>query len=168
MTTTQLVPAKASGPEDRSDGIVVSFDAKWYEAIVAKEISLIIRKRIPTRNKPTWLYFHVNAPKSAICARARLASVALMPIDLVRAHASEICLDIAGIDAYCGKLEEVGAYRIGRIELASVQVSAAELRRHLLYTPPQSFMFLSHKAKATIDKAGNFTKIQPASGIGTK
>lgn len=168
MTTTQLVPAKASGPGDRSDGVVVSFDAKWYEAIVAKAISLVIRKRIPTSYKPEWLYFHVNAPRSALCARARLTSVASMPTKLVRTLASELCLDSADIDEYCGNLEEVGAYRLGGIELAVVEVSVAELQRQLSYTPPQSFMFLSQRAKTIVDTACKFAKVPLAARTGTQ
>jgi len=167
VITMQLVPAKASGPGDRSDGIVVSFDAKWYEAIVAKAISLVIRKRIPTSYKPEWLYFHVNVPRSAICARARLTSVASMPTKLVRTLASELCLDSSDIDEYCGNLKEVGAYRIGGIELAAVEISVAKLQSQLLYTPPQSFMFLSQRAKAIVDTACKFAKVSPASRTGT-
>jgi hypothetical protein len=168
VTTAQRIPAKASETGDRSDAIVVSFDAKWYEAIIARAFSLVIRKRIPTSYKPQWLYFHVNAPKSAICARARLTSVAYMPTKLVRTLASELSLHSAEIDEYCRSLEEVGVYRIVGIELASVETSVAELQRQLIYAPPQSFMFLSHRAKAIIDEACKFIEVPRAPRTGTR
>lgn len=162
MTTFQVASAKSSGPGDCSDGVVVSFDAKWYAAIVAKGFSLVIRKRIPVNYKPTWMYFHVKAPKRAICARAKIISVSWMQTGLVRTHASELCLHKSDINEYCGSRQEVGVYRIGEIELASVDVSTAELQRQLRYTPPQSFMYLSQKAKTIIDTVGNFTKVSVA------
>lgn len=154
--TEQRVPARASGSEDRSDAIVVSFDARWHEALIAKAFSAVIRRRIPASYTPTWLYFHVNVPKSAICARAKIAAVEYIPTRLVHRFKSDLCLDETEIDAYCGRRREVGIYRLADIELAAVDVSAGELQRHLVYVPPQSFMFLSHGAKAIIDRACKF------------
>lgn len=159
MTTAQRVPARASGSADRSDAIVVSFDAKWHEAIIAKAFSLVIRKRIPKSYKPKWLYFHVNAPVSAICARAELTSVAYIPTKVVRNLVSDLSLGQAEIDKYCADLEEVGAYRIAGMETAPVKASVAGLRTQLMYTPPQSFMFLSNTAKIIIDTTCKFAEI---------
>lgn len=157
MPSLDRISAKAKEVEDRSDAIVVSFDAKWYAPIRARTLSLVIRKRIPTSCQPKWLYFHVNSPKSAICARARLTSIAYMPTELVRTFSSELALSSREIDEYCTDLEKVGAYRIEGIELASTDISTRELQRKLIYVPPQSFMFLSKEGKAVIDVFCNFT-----------
>jgi len=159
MNTTQLLQAKASGCLDRSDGIVVSFDAKWHRAITSKSFSLVIRKRIPTKPKVNWLYFHVNSPISAICARAHVKSIGPISKKLLDSYTSELCLDSVEIEEYCKNLKEIGSYRIDEIELAPKEASVALLQEHLLYSPPQSFMYLSLNAKAIIDSTCEFTVI---------
>ena len=159
MIRAVRIPAKASGTADCSDGIVVSFESKWYPALSKSDFSLIIRKRVPVTQKPDWLYFHINSPRSAICARAQLISTSLITTELVHTHTSDLCLDHKEIDEYCGGLVEVGAYHIGKIQLAPVEVSASMLEDRVIYSPPQSFMFLSHRAKEIIDAACNFPQV---------
>jgi hypothetical protein len=148
--------AQASTDTDRSIGVVVSFDSKWYETIVVREVSLVIRKRIPITRKPDWLYFHVNSPKSAICARAPILSVEPVPVKTVHTFTTELCLDRISIDRYCGVLNEIGTYKLGVIELAPVEATISSIRDHLDYSPPQSFMFMSDHAKEILDKLCGF------------
>jgi hypothetical protein len=157
MTVGPRIPAKAAMPEDRSDAIVVSFEYKWYTAIIRAAFSLVIRKRIPTSHKPDWMYFHVNAPKSVICARASVTAVGTMPTKLLCTFTSELALHPDEIAQYCKGREEVGVYRIAGVTLPAVEASMAVLQRELIYSPPQSFMFLSRQAKAVIDRICNFS-----------
>lgn len=156
MSTDQRIPAKASGPADRSDAVIVSFDAAWHEAIVARTLTAVIRKRIPTSIEPTWLYFHVNSPRSAIVARSRLENVGYVPITTARSMTSELGLNRSEVDEYCLNLSQVGLYRLAGIELASTPAAVDGLRRTLIYWPPQSFLFLSSSAKSIIDAECDF------------
>ena len=152
----QIVPATAVQSEDRSDAVVVSFDSRWYDALRTGSLSMVIRKKVPMSEQPHWLYFHVNSPKSAICARTRILAVEHLPTQAVHAFVNELSLTSEEIDRYCGHLKEVGVYRLSDIELAAPEASLAELRRRLHYSPPQNFMFLSIQAKGIVDQACAF------------
>lgn len=159
MITNVSLTAKASEDADRSDSIIVSFDSKWYEAIAKGKVSLVIRKRIPVIQKPNWLYLHLNFPRSSICARARIIAAAPMPIKVVHTFSTELCLSHREIDKYCGNLTEIGSYQLEDIELAPVEITTADIQDRLRYSPPQSFMFLSHRAKEIIDTLCKFGQI---------
>ena len=56
-----------------------------------------------------------------------------------------------------GNSKTIGAYRIGEIELTNNEVATSELQEFLVYSPPQSFLFLSHGAKNVIDRLCQFS-----------
>ena len=64
-----LIIAKATSPETRSDAIVVSFHAGYFDDVINGVITAVIRKRIPRSASPRWLYFYFNAPRSVLAAR---------------------------------------------------------------------------------------------------
>lgn len=150
------VVAKALDSESRSDAIVVSFDAEWYERLRAKRFSAVIRKRIPATLQPKWLYFHFNSPRSALSARARVLSVEM--IDEAKALSMERQLDLTAdrIRLYVRPNPEIGCYRLAGIELAKRDAALQELGKTLVYYPPQSFFVLSKAAKQIIDEICGF------------
>ncbi len=156
MIVQARIWAKAETPEMRSDAIVVSFDYIWYEPLHRRRFSAIIRKRVPTSFQPSWIYFHINSPKSAICARASLKGID--HLDLKSAIDIEKFLGLSRdeIISYFGHLDSIGVYLLENIELAEVEVSIGKLAERLIYNPPQSFFALSRPAKMVINQMCGF------------
>lgn len=158
MNQQERIPAKATKPEEQSDAIVVSFGSEWHEHLTASRFSVVIRKRIPKSAGFKWLYFHVNNPVSAICARAPIEKIFSAKPKAVVALAKKINLTPAEISAYIGNDTSMGCYQLGAIQIAPKPATSATLSERLAYFPPQSFFILSSKAKAIIDQMAGFSK----------
>lgn len=157
MNTSHRVIARSRTAADLSDAIVVSFSADWYKKLKAKEFSAIIRRRVPATMKPDWLYFHMNSPISAICARARVRSVEKIRRQKALSISDAIALSKDEIDSYIANSEEIGVYCIAHIELAQIEASVSRLNDVMVYHPPQSFSALSVQGKRLIDRMCQFT-----------
>jgi hypothetical protein len=161
VTGKSVISAKAGAPETRSDAIVVSFDYNWYERLCRREFSVVIRKRVPITFQPAWIYFHMNSPKSSICARASLKGVGQLDLGSATDLQKSVTLSKVEIQKYFGQSDSVGAYFIQRIELARIECSIAHLQQLLVYNPPQSFFRLSKQAKIIVDQACDFETCVP-------
>ena len=159
MIVQAKISAKAETPDMRSDAIVVSFDYIWYEPLRRRGFSAIIRKRVPTTFQPSWLYFHINSPKSAICARAPLAGIDHLDLKSVIKIEKSIGISRVAITDYFGHADSVGVYLLGTIELAQVEAAISKLSASLIYSPPQSFFVLSRPAKEIIDTICRFQAV---------
>jgi hypothetical protein len=148
--------AKATDAASRSDGIVVSFGWDWYQKLRNKTFKAVIRKRMPTTMKARWLYFHINAPKSAICARAEIDSVNLISTSEACKIAKRLDLSVSQIVEYLHGHTSVGCYELGQICLAKKEISAEQVAAHMVYNPPQSFFVLSQEAKAWLNQICEF------------
>lgn len=157
MNSTQLPSAKAQTVEERSDAIIVSFNSGWRQRLLDKEFSLIIRKRIPTTSAPKWLYFHLNAPISAICARAEISWIGKKSLSYVMGHSTELGLERSEIKAYVGRDSTVGVYELGEIEIAPAEAKMTQIQSKLNYSPPQSFLLLSQQGQKLIDSMCSFS-----------
>src|SRR4029077_7202705 len=111
------------------DGIVVSFGSEWHEALLKKRFKAVIRKRIPKTVQPRWLYFHINAPVSAACARAEICTIE----DITRTQATSLRRDLAlseaEITAYLGSSSTIGCYKLGAIFLAKNDLPISEISK---------------------------------------
>jgi hypothetical protein len=149
--------AKAERADMRSDAIVVSFDHAWYGPLNRREFSAVLRKRVPTTFKPSWIYFHINTPKSAICARTSLKRIDRLDLNSAIGIAHLLRLSQNEITKYFGHSHSsIGVYFLDRIELAPVEASKDRLAGRLIYNPPQSFFALSTSAKEIIDDICGF------------
>ncbi len=158
MNDQDVIPAKATKPEEQSDAIVVSFGSEWQEHLNAKRFSVVIRKRVPKSASFKWLYFHINNPVSAICARAPIDKIFSANPKEVIALAKKINLTPAEISSYIGNDTTMGCYALGAFQFASKPVTSATLAERLAYYPPQSFFILSGAAKVIIDQMAGFSK----------
>lgn len=149
------VPAKATTVDDQSDAIVVSFGAKWHQPLLESKFNAVIRKRIPKTFTPKWLYFHINSPVSALCARARIIAIRLLTPTQARAKSKDLALSAAAVDAYAGG-DSVGCYELDHITLAGRELGSEELNRQMIYYPPQSFFIMSKAAKDIVDALAGF------------
>jgi hypothetical protein len=161
MKTPLRVYAKATQAKDRSNAIVVSFDVSSYPLIRSRAFSVIIRKRTPVTFAPDWLYLHVNAPRSAICARARVQATGRISSQEAVAHSRMIGLSGPEIRAYVGRDEDVGCYEIASLEFPQQEVPTTTLRLHMNYFAPQSFFALSLEGKECVDRLCGFS-VEPA------
>lgn len=151
-----MIYAKALTDDDRSDSIIVSFDSAWRQKVLGATFSAIIRKRVPVSIAPSWIYFHINAPFSEMRARARIKAVkTISKQDAIRSH-KQIDLSVDEIKAYVGAASEIGAYSVAEFEIARNNITTRELQEQMIYSPPQSFLFLSHEGKAVVDQLCNF------------
>ena len=123
------VIAKATTQELQSDAIVVSFVSEWYSRIKRKSFKVVIRKRVPKKIKPRWLYFHVNAPISAICACAEIISVNNISFSEATKLSHQIDMSEAEIHKYFGQEKFVGCYLLGKVLFPENEVGTQELTR---------------------------------------
>jgi len=153
--------AKAEHPNSASDAIIVSFAAEWYEKLRQNRVHAIIRKRIPRTVYPRLMYFHFNAPKSAICARAEILSIADIPAEIATTMARELGMSPGSILDYTRGEGSIGCYRLGKFQFATCEVSTHEIASHMVYFPPQSFLVLAADAKAVLDRLCGFQPMRP-------
>lgn len=161
MTGAPKLLAKAVDVESRSDAIVVSFGAEWYDRLRDRRFTSIIRKRIVKNIQPRWLYFHINAPKSAICARAKINSIETIDLSAAIRSGSELALSTEEILAYLGTHTSVGCYRIADIDFPEREVTTEQLTMYMAYYPPQNFLILSVEGKDLLDKICGFPRRWP-------
>ena len=153
----ERIPAKAMGPEEQSDAIVVSFGAEWHKQLTAKQFSVVIRKRVPKSTSFKWLYFHVNSPIGAICARAAIKTIFTATAKEAVKLAGKINLTPEEITEYIGNDASIGCYEIARFQFAKASLTTAVLGTRLTYYAPQSFFILSKPAKLRIDQMAVFS-----------
>jgi predicted transcriptional regulator len=161
MTSHILIPAKAITDAELSNAIVVSFDSEWYEHLLAKRFSVVIRKRVPKRRKFEWLYLHINSPVSAICGRAQIKTITDIPMEQAIALAREIALSPDEIKSYIGEGDRyIGCYKLGIFQFGKKPLSTTELSTRMIYHPPQSFFILSKRSKELVDQMAGFIQLE--------
>lgn len=157
MSIPDRFPAKATTPTDLSDAIVVSFGAEWHPHLLAKDFSIVIRKRVPSDPLFKWLYFHINSPVGSICARAMIKRIFLATRKEAVSLSKSINLPPSSIASYIGNQSHIGCYELGAIQFPAAPLTRTQLMERMIYHPPQSFFIVSKNAKAAIDNMAKFT-----------
>jgi predicted transcriptional regulator len=152
MTDKNLFPAKATNAAEQSNAVVVSFAAEWHQHLLARDFSVVIRKRVPRSKAFKWLYFHINTPVCAICGRAPIENITDLTEEHAVALASAINLSPLKIKTYIGGERYVGSYSLGTFQLGCRPVHSKELGTRMIYHPPQSFFILSKRGKEMVDE----------------
>jgi predicted transcriptional regulator len=151
-----MITAKANENSEMSDAIVVSFSSFWKAHIEEKRFSAIIRKRVPLKTQPKWIYFHVNAPVGEICGRALVKSVNHLSKCAAIENSDRLMLSKTEILKYIGSDDSIGFYDISNIELAKNAVTTANVKERMAYYPPQSFFYISNDGLRIIDEFCGF------------
>lgn len=147
-----------------STGIVVSFDARWLVPISEGRISLVLRKRVPQSASPEWMYIYVNSPASFLLARAPIKKILTLSLAEALKRRNELVLTNDEINSYLQGSVAVGAYELGRIEIARNPLRLSWLHQNMTFNPPQSFFFLASDAQSFIDQhAGLLRRGGPSS-----
>jgi len=147
-----LIQAKASGLEDRSDSILVSFDSKWEDLLLNNHIFTVFRKKVPKTFDPAWLYIYINIPEAKIVGRAKIKKIETVNLSKAISLSKSACLDINELKSYMDNSDKVGAYFLKTVQTAPLFVNLQTVKKHLKFYPPQSFLILSKEAKMIIDK----------------
>jgi predicted transcriptional regulator len=148
--------AKALRPEEMSDAIVVSFEAKWQEKLDSQLVDIVIRKRVPKDRSFRWIYFHINSPVSSICGRARIVRIGNLSSHDILAFSDRIGLTEKEILSYIDGRDEIAFYEINKFDGGSKPGKISDLNQYIRYTPPQSFVILSNFSKKKIDSICGF------------
>ncbi len=154
--SSSLLSAKARTVAEQSDAIVVSFAAHWRKPLLQQSFNAVIRKRIPRTLLPKWLYFHINSPISAICARAQIESCQEISIEAACMVSGNLALSEDEVRAYADGSPTIGCYRLKTIARAAHPVSSSELAQRMKYYAPQSFFILSKAARSIVDELASF------------
>jgi len=150
------ISAKAIQSSDRSDGMLVSFEHRWLDPFLNDPPRAVLRKRVPTLERPKWLYIYVNSPASMICGRIRIKEIQFVSLLCATKLADKLLLSGQEIKSYFGGLTKVGLYMLDTMQLANKPTKLAWIKKRMFFFPPQSFLFLSRKAKRVIDGAAGF------------
>ncbi|MFL1462434.1 hypothetical protein ACI6QG_09555 [Roseococcus sp. DSY-14] len=129
--------------ERTTEAVVVSFHSSWQEKIKKSAFTTILRKRIPLNSRPQRIYFHVNSPIGAICARAKIEDVKTISKSEALNLELSINLTAEKILQYIGNDNQIGAYFVSHIDYAPREAKSSEINRIFPYYPPQSFVSLS-------------------------
>ena len=150
------IPVRPANPDDRSNAVILSFGAKWANPIKRGAITWVIRKRVPLVTKPEFVYFHVNAPVSAIIARGKVGTIERVSATFAAEHHQYLEMTKGDILSYVGNCPTIGLLRFESIDIAPKAATITELTQTLEYFAPQSFSFVSREALPIIDKACGF------------
>ncbi|MET1755524.1 hypothetical protein ABVV53_08635 [Novosphingobium sp. RD2P27] len=150
------IPVRPANADDRSNAVILSFGAKWADPIKRGATTWVIRKRVPLVTKPEFVYFHVNAPVSAIIARGRVGTIERVSANFAAEHHQYLEMTKSDILSYVGDSPTIGLLKFESVEIAPKVATMSELIKMLEYFAPQSFSFVSRKALPIIDKACGF------------
>lgn len=149
---------KAHVPGASSDAIVVSFDARWIEALRASAVSLVFRKRGPRALIPRWIYVYVGSPHSLILGRFPIHRYEQLPVDDALKRADEAGLSREELTQYLTDYDSVATFSVGALEPAPCPRPLAQLQSAYSFSPPQSFLVLSKDGQRTLDASLGFSK----------
>jgi hypothetical protein len=147
--------------EQTAEAVVVSFHSSWQEKIRKSAFNTILRKRIPILAHPQRMYFHVNSPIGAICARAEIREIKNISKNEALELEHSINLSTEKIQKYIGSANQIGAYFISHIDYAPHEARSRDINCEFRYYPPQSFVSLSKEHEEKIVKIcryGGFDK----------
>ena len=151
-----MITAKANEISEMSNAIVVSFSSFWKTHIEEKRFSAIIRKRVPLKIQPKWIYFHVNAPVGEICGRALIKNVTQLSKGAALKYSDRLMLSKTDLLEYIGSDDSIGFYDIENIELAKNAFNTSAIKEKMAYYPPQSFFYISHDGLKIINEFCGF------------
>lgn len=144
-------------PDDASsEAIILSFDAKWLEALEAHSIDVVFRKMGPKTFTPKTLYAYLAMPISAIVARCPLSEVSTRDLEEAVTLVGRAGLSETELRAYAGTHSRLLIYELARIDMAAKYIEFDTLREDYDYWPSSNYIPLSASGIETLDKLGSF------------
>jgi len=149
---------RSTTSDDASNGIVVSFDAKWGQILRQKSVTRVFRKRAPRNMTPTQMYVYVGAPVSALIGRYDIAAIDWLPIEDILALASEGAISPDELRRYAGAYDVLAAYTVRPIHECHSPLPLSLLKQRFSFWPPQSFFVLSRTGQHNLDEVAGFIR----------
>ena len=127
------------------------------------KLSVVFRKKGPTRFVPDWIYAYLTTPISAITVRAPVLSYQYLPLSQALSLAKQGGIAEDELQSYADqpfspRYLELLVYSIGEIEVAKSPVTMQVLATKYGFWPSPSFIPLSTIGKATIDRLARFAQ----------
>lgn len=153
---SDLPQTKAASRDDASNAVIVSFESRWESIFCEKRLSGFIRKRLPKSVPVEFVYAYFGSPSCRIALRAKVLKIEEVPVAKIQSNTTSLCISKNEVADYCFGSPTIGLCTVGKIQIARYPISLAKLKTRLAFFPPQSFLILSHYAKAEIDKLAVF------------
>lgn len=147
---------KAGKDEDLSDGIVVSFYAKWQPLLMAGKVSCVFRKRAPQHMVPRWIYAYFGTPIKAVAGRLSVQKVEAMPVAECLHHTSAGAIARDELAQYAHNYSSLFVFWVYGYQPANQEASFDHLSSLYGFAPPQSFLLLSTQGKTQLDELCGF------------
>lgn len=137
---------KAASHSDRSGDILVSFDARWFEPIKNGEVNVIYRRRIPTSFSPKRLFVYIKTPMKCLIGWYEIEKIEKVSAEEAKKYMKDASIAESDLREYFEGYLEVGIYVVGDFYRLNNSMTLEELNNRTGFTPPQSFVALSHRA----------------------
>ena len=147
---------KATQNETVSDGIVVSFHAKWQPLLDSRAVNCVFRKRGPRHITTNWIYVYVSTPTKAIVGRLPVKKVEVLSVRECMGYATAGAITQDELSKSATGYKELFAFTVGNFKPANRVAGLNQLRSRHGFTPPQSFLLLSKQGKRQLDKLLDF------------
>lgn len=147
-------------PDENCDAIVLAFNQKWNDPLLAGKIKVVFRKQGPHCFTPSLMYAYITAPISAIIARMPIISHTSMPTEKAILLATRGDIDVEELRHYAKDLDNLLVTEIGQIAVAKRPITLSYMSANFNFWPSSSFIPLSASGARTLDKLGQFENIK--------
>lgn len=139
-----------------ANGIIVSFDARWEDAIQKGAVRVVFRKKCPSKYVPKYVYAYLASPLSAIIARLPVQRIERLRSEDALQYAKEGAISEAELEEYCATSEHVFLIWVGLPFVARKPVTMQTLMTDYEFWPTPNFIALSDDGCGVIDRLGDF------------
>jgi predicted transcriptional regulator len=146
---------KAQDNNEASEAILVSFDSKWAIPLAAGSISQVFRKRGP-KTPPKWVYVYAGSPTMAIIGRLPVIQLQQLEIEKALHLSKDGCIDKQELVDYAAGYKSLFVFSVGQFQPSHSNVDLRKLKDGYHFSPPQSFLILSHNGKKVLDELCQF------------
>jgi predicted transcriptional regulator len=152
--------ALKAAPKASANGIIISFGARWEDALRAGNVQVVFRKKCPSKYVPKFVYAYLASPVSAIVARLPVLRIERLISGDALLHTKEGAISKAELDEYCATVGQVFLIWIGTPSIARKPVTMQTLMTEYEFWPTPNFIALSDYGCGVIDRLGDFQVIQ--------
>jgi len=144
--------------DDPSNAIMLTFDVKWLEPLLAGNVSYVFRKMGPNRFVPDLIYAYFSQPISAVAAKCPVISWESLSIDEALALASQGSISTHELHSYAKDYKELIVIGIGKPQEAKTRIEMQFMRKEFGFWPSSTFMPLSATGCKTLNALAKFAK----------
>lgn len=137
---------------------MLTFAGNSMEPLLAGQLDVVFRKMGPSMFTPSLVYAYVSAPSSAVVAKFSVISWERQPLKQALQQSVRGMLSEAYLRQYAQGYNELLVIRPGPIQVARTPVTLKLLSTEYEFWPSSTFMPLSGKGVATLDRLADFKR----------